>query len=128
MIPFNQDPSMVFESTSYYVQQMFSVNRGDTIKQVTSDSPFGPVYWVASSASDTYYMKMANYGQDSQDVSVSIPGMTTGTLTIVADNDPNAFNSDTQTLVTPSQSDMTANNGAFTLTLPAWSVAVLTAN
>lgn len=98
------------------------------MKPVTSDSPFGPVYWVASSAGDTYYMKMANYGQDSQDVTVSIPGISSGTLTIVADNDPNAFNSNTQTLVTPSQSDLTANNGAFTLTLPAWSVAVLAAN
>lgn len=120
---------MVIETPSYYVQQMFSVNRGDTIKQVQSDAPFGPVYWVASSAGDnTYFVKMANYSPDTQDVSISIPGMSSGTFTVVADNDPKAFNSDTQTMVTPSQSDVAGKNGEFKLTLPAWSVGVLAAN
>lgn len=119
---------MVIDSTSYYVQQMFSVNRGDTIKEVTSDSAFGPVYWVASSSGSSYYVKLANYGADTQDVSVSIPGMSSGKLTVLADSDPEAYNSDTQTLVTPSESNVQASNGQFSFTLPAWSVAVLTAN
>lgn len=119
---------MIIETTSYYVQQLFSVNRGDTIKEVTSDSAFGPVYWVASSAGDSYYVKLANYGTETQDVTISIPGTSSGKLTVLADNDPDASNTDSQTLVTPSEKDVTAQDGSFSLTLPAWSVAVLAAN
>ncbi|OGM40793.1 alpha-N-arabinofuranosidase A [Aspergillus bombycis] len=128
LIAFTQNPSTVIETTSYYVQQMFSVNRGDTLHSVTSDSAFGPVYWVASSAGDEYYVKLANYGADSQEISVSISGKTGGKLTVLADSDPKAFNSDSQTLVTPSESDVKATNGKFTFMLPAWSVGVLAAN
>lgn len=128
LIPFTQNPDMIIETPSYYVQQMFSVNRGDTIKEVTSDSSFGPVYWVASSAGNSYFVKMANYGPDNQDLTISIPGMNAGKLTIVGNDNPDAYNSDSQTPITPSQSDVTAENGTFTLKLPAWSVAVLAAN
>jgi alpha-N-arabinofuranosidase len=34
---------MVIETSSYFVQQMFSANRGNMIKEATSDSSFGPV-------------------------------------------------------------------------------------
>lgn len=107
---------------------MFSVNRGDTIKEVTSDSAFGPVYWVASSARNQYFVKLANYGADTQKVTVSIPGMKTGKLTVLADNDPNAENTDSQSPVAPVDSNVNASDGSFTFTLPAWSVAVLAAN
>ena len=107
---------------------MFSVYRGDTIHEMTSDSAFGPVYWVASSAGDKYYVKLANYGAESQEITVSISGKTGGKLTVLADSDPKAFNSDTQTLVTPSETDVKATDGKFTFTLPAWSVGVLAAN
>lgn len=86
----------MFLTTSYYVQQLFSTNRGDTIKEVTSDSDFGPVFWCASSKGSTYYVKLANYGQDTQSINVTIPDKTTATLTYVANDDPNAYNSDEQ--------------------------------
>lgn len=107
---------------------MFSANRGDTIKQVTSDSPFGPVYWVASGASDTYYVKLANYGSEVQDISIYISGASSGKLTVVADNDPNAANTDTETPIAPVESDSSADDGKFSITLPAWSIAVLVAS
>lgn len=125
MIPFTQDPDSIIETTSYYVQQLFSVNRGDTIKPVTSDTAFGPVYWVASSVGSQYFVKMANYGADTQDVTVSIPGLTRGILTVLADSDPDASNTVNQTLVVPSVSNVAGDDGSFSFTLPAWSVAVL---
>ncbi|KAI9929767.1 hypothetical protein ASPWEDRAFT_155983 [Aspergillus wentii DTO 134E9] len=128
LVAFTQSPDSIINSTSYYVQQMFSVNRGDTIKEVTSDSAFGPVYWVASSAGNQYFVKLANYGADTQKVTVSIPGMKTGKLTVLADNDPNAENTDSQSPVAPVDSNVNASDGSFTFTLPAWSVAVLAAN
>ncbi|KAJ9299757.1 hypothetical protein DTO271G3_2641 [Paecilomyces variotii] len=128
MIAFNQNPTDgVFLTTSYYVQQLFSTNRGDTIKEVTSDSNFGPVFWCASSKGSTYYVKLANYGQDTQSLDVTIPDKTTATLTYVANDDPNAYNSDEQHPVSPVTKTLTGN-GTFTFTLPAWAVAVLAAN
>ncbi|KAJ5733607.1 Arabinosidase A [Penicillium malachiteum] len=129
LIPFTQSPDNVVETTSYYVQQMFSVNHGDTIKEVTSDSAFGPVYWVASSASDSsYFVKLANYGSDTQDLSVSISGLSTAKLTVVGDDDPNAANTPDESPVVPVESTLSSSNGTFTFTLPAWSVAVLAAS
>ena len=84
---------------------------------------------MASSAGDNkYFVKLANYGPDPQDVAVSVPGLSSGKLTVVADNDPQAFNSDSQTLVTPAEKDVAAEDGSFVFTLPAWSVGVLAAS
>ena len=84
---------------------------------------------MASSAGDNkYFVKLANYGPDPQDVTVSIPGLSSGKLTVVADNDPQAFKSDSQTLVTPAEKDVAAEDGSFVFTLPAWSVGVLAAS
>jgi alpha-N-arabinofuranosidase len=129
LIPFTQSPNVVIETTSYYVQQMFASNLGDTVKKVTSDSAFGPVYWVASSANDSsYFVKLANYGSDTQDLSVTIDGMTTAKLTVVGDDDANASNTVDETPVAPVESTLTASDGTFTFTVPAWSVAVLAAS
>ncbi|KAJ5707457.1 hypothetical protein N7488_007258 [Penicillium malachiteum] len=129
LIPFTQSPDNVVETKSYYVQQMFSVNHGDTIKEVTSDSVFGPVYWVAFSASDSsYFFKLANYGSEIQDLSVSISGLSTAKLTVVGDDDPNAANTPEESPVVPVESTLSSSNGTFTFTLPAWSVAVLAAS
>ncbi|KAJ5538778.1 Arabinosidase A [Penicillium frequentans] len=129
LIPFTQSPNVVIETTSYYVQQMFASNLGDTVKEVNSDSAFGPVYWVASSAGDSsYFVKLANYGSDAQDLSVTINGTTTAKLTVVGDDDANAANTVDETPVAPVESTLTASDGTFTFILPAWSVAVLAAS
>lgn len=117
---------MAWGSTSYYVQKLFSENRGSTIKEVTSDSGFGPVYWVASNSGDTYYVKLANYGEKSESVRVTVPGAKAGTLSLVSDSDPNAANTDLeQNLVVPSENKVKSSNGTFTFTMPAWGVGVL---
>lgn len=85
------------------------------------------MYWVASSAGTQYFVKLANYGADAQDVTVSIPGLTSGKLTVLADNNPDASNTVNQTLVVPSAKEV-AGNGSFSFSLPAWSVAILDVN
>lgn len=95
---------------------------------MTSDSQFGPVYWVVSSANDKYYVKLANYGNKVQEVSVSISGVKGGKLTVVASDDPNAANTDEETNVTPVESSVGATDGKLGISLPAWSVAVLVAS
>lgn len=42
LIPFNQNPNSTIKTTSYYVQQLFSTNRGATILPVASDEGFNP--------------------------------------------------------------------------------------
>ncbi|KAL4917688.1 glycoside hydrolase superfamily [Aspergillus aurantiobrunneus] len=124
LIPFTQSPDMVIETPSYYVQQTFSVNRGDTILPVTSDTAFGPVYWVASSNAAGVIVKLANYGAEVQEVTLSIPDVTGGHLTVVAHDDGLAANTDSETPIVPVESEVSAADGVVALTLPAWSVAV----
>ncbi|KZT22628.1 glycoside hydrolase family 51 protein [Neolentinus lepideus HHB14362 ss-1] len=62
------DAGRLVLSTSYYVQQMFSVNRGThllaTSPASTNDS--APLYWVAShnNETNTVFLKVANTGPD----------------------------------------------------------------
>lgn len=113
----------VTRSTSYFVQQMFASNRGDTILPVESDTPFNPAFWVASSAGDKTYVKLANYGAEAQVVSVSVPGKTTGSLTQIH-GDTTESNYPGQENVVPSVS-VIRGDGVFEFSLPAWSVSVI---
>lgn len=107
------------------------MNRGDTILPVTSDSDFGPVYWVASSKSDsTYYVKLANYGSSAQNLTVKFSSLAVSspaTLTLLSggeliSNYPGAVS------ISPSTStiDGSASEG-YSFSIPAWGVAVLAA-
>lgn len=116
----------VTRSTSYFVQQMFASNRGDTIVPVTADGGYGPVYWVASTAGSTVYVKMANYGAPEQAVSISVPGKAFASLTMLT-GDGTQSNFPGQEVVVPTMSTVTADNGLFSITLPQWAVAVLKA-
>jgi len=62
------DATMAFASTSYYVQQMFSSNRGT---QVLATNPVPtndtvPLFWVAShnNETNTMFLKVANAGEN----------------------------------------------------------------
>lgn len=59
---------------------------------------------------------------------MTILGLSTANLTIIADNDPNAANTITETPIVPAESSVNAEDAKFAFTLPAWSVAVLAAN
>ncbi|KZS88917.1 glycoside hydrolase [Sistotremastrum niveocremeum HHB9708] len=62
------DAGTSFGSTSYYVQQLFSSNRGTHILATTptQDNSTNPLYWVASHNNDTnlVFLKVANTGND----------------------------------------------------------------
>ncbi|KAJ5692309.1 glycoside hydrolase [Penicillium macrosclerotiorum] len=120
----DSSPDSITGSTSYYVQKMFSTNRGLTILPVTSDSGFGPVYWVSSvSSSGTYYVKLANYGSDTETVTVNIDGATSGTLELLS-GDETVSNYPHDISITTSTTSI-SGSGTFTVQLPAWAVAVL---
>jgi alpha-N-arabinofuranosidase len=130
LIGYDARPGSICGSPSYYVQKMFSRARGSTILPVTSDTGFGPVYWVASSTSGgTYYVKLANYGTVAESVTIKIPA---GTAAAVASleiltGDPLATNHVFTTQTVPYTISVTGSATAgWTFTMPAYSVAVLT--
>ncbi|KAJ5175314.1 uncharacterized protein N7482_001191 [Penicillium canariense] len=121
---FDSSPGSMTPSTSYYVQKMFASNKGDTILPVNSSSDFGPLYWVASKTNSTYYVKLANYGADEQNVTVSIPDTNSGRLEMLAGsqlqgNRPHDIS--IQTVITKVQND----SGNYTVNMAPWAVAAL---
>ncbi|KAJ5408957.1 hypothetical protein N7509_002840 [Penicillium cosmopolitanum] len=84
MYGFNSSPESITPSTSYFLQQMFASNKGDTVLPVNSSAEFGPLYWVATKADTQYYVKLANYGPDEQNVTVKIPKTDSGKLKMLS--------------------------------------------
>ena len=128
LMGFNSTPGTITGSTSYYVQKLFSTNRGDTILPVTSDSDFGPVYWVASSTSSgTYYVKLANYGTSTESVTIKIPGASTGSASLqMLSGAATQSNYPLDVTVTPQISTPSGSaDDGLTISMPAYAVAVL---
>lgn len=103
---------------------MFASNKGDTILPVDSSTGFGPVYWVASKTGSQYYLKLANYGPEQQNVKVSIPGTKTGKLEMLAGPEHQGdtpSNVQVQTVVTSAFN----GQGNYSINMDPWAVAVL---
>jgi alpha-N-arabinofuranosidase len=103
---------------------MFSTNRGSTILPVNSTAGFGPLYWVASNTNDTYYVKLANYGEDHQTVYVEVPDTQSGKLeTLSGPRDD--YNIPHNVTIKPVTKNVTVSHGNYTIEMTPWSVAVL---
>ncbi|PQE04744.1 Glycoside hydrolase superfamily protein [Rutstroemia sp. NJR-2017a BBW] len=127
----NADPGSLTGSASYYVQLLFSTHRGTTIRPVTSDVNFGPLYWVASSTTaGVYYVKIANYGTTAQNVTVKIPGASgaSSSAALVTFTGPaTASNYPLQITLQPVTSTVAGSaTGGWTFNVAGYGVAVLT--
>ncbi|KAH8424453.1 uncharacterized protein LDX57_002204 [Aspergillus melleus] len=121
---FDSSPGSITPSTSYYVQKMFSTNRGTTVLPVNSTADFGPLYWASSRANGTYYVKLANYGEDDQTVHVSVPDTGSGRLeTLTGPRD--ASNLPHNVTIQPRVHNLSSQTGNYTIEMAAWGVAVL---
>lgn len=95
LIAFNANNVVL--STSYFVQQMFSVNRGDTILPV-SPVRSAPFYYVASinSVSGTVFIKATNTGSTAVTFAVAFDSTisvgTKGTATLLTSATTSASN------------------------------------
>ncbi|KAJ5456048.1 uncharacterized protein N7458_004312 [Penicillium daleae] len=126
MYGFNSSPETLTLSTSYYVQQMFSSNKGGTVLPVNSTADFGPLYWVATKTVSKNYMKLANYGPDQQNVTVSIPKTESGRLEMLAGSQ-NEGNQPCNVTVMPVTTKLKSDYGNYSVTMEPWAVAVLAA-
>lgn len=103
---------------------MFASNKGDTILPVQSSLDFGPLYWVASKTGSKYYVKLANYGPDEQNVTVSIPDTHSGRLEMLTGgqfqgNKPHDITIQTVT------SEVQGDGGKYTVSMMPWAIAAL---
>nr|APY26399.1 alpha-L-arabinofuranosidase [Auricularia auricula-judae] len=74
----NFNATHVSRSTSYYVHQMISRARADMVHPVVADSAFGPLYWVATSATSskqTFFIQIANTAPPSVSLSATISNL-----------------------------------------------------
>ena len=129
LITFDSSPNSLTGSTSYYVQKLFASNHGATTLPIKSDSNFGPLYWVASAtggSAPTYYVKLANYGADPQNVTVGFGAAASGTATLQsisgAATDDNARGN---TKVKIESAQVQGSGDGYTFTMPGWAAGVL---
>ncbi|KAJ5708236.1 hypothetical protein N7488_008037 [Penicillium malachiteum] len=121
---FNSSPESITPSTSYFVQKMFASNKGDTVIPVNSSTEFGPLYWVATKSDSQYYVKLANYGSEEQNVTVSIAETNSGRLEMLSGsrlqgNTP--YQVDVETVST----NIEGKEGNYSVSMGPWAIAVL---
>ncbi|KIJ61497.1 glycoside hydrolase family 51 protein [Hydnomerulius pinastri MD-312] len=122
------DASEVYPSTSYYVQQLFSLNRGTEYLPSTLPTYNGTLYWSVTRDATNILIKISNTDSVAAPITFNLPFpvATYGTATVLsgpatASNSPSAPNT-----VVPVKSTITLGR-SFNYTAPAYSVQVLTA-
>ncbi|TFK42073.1 glycoside hydrolase [Crucibulum laeve] len=135
------DASRLVKSTSYYVQQMFSVNRGTHVLATSPSSTpdTAPLFWVASfnNETDIIFLKVSNTGTSDLVANIFLDFPITGFGTATSISSPalspisGLFNV-SNTLEEPELIIPVANSFAipqpdrFNYTFPATSVTVIT--
>lgn len=133
MIWFNNLES--YGSANYYVQQLFSTNKGTDLLSITKDGKAltGQNSLYASAVKDTnskeIIVKLVNTATSAQDISLDLKGTklgSKGTITRLASpntQDENTFADPKK--ITPKQAEYKITKGNQQLSLPAYSVTVL---
>jgi alpha-N-arabinofuranosidase len=133
MIWFNNLES--YGSANYYVQQLFSTNKGTDLLSITKDGKAltGQNNLYASAVKDVnskeIIVKLVNTAASAQDISIDLKGEKLGSkgsivrLASPGKEDENTFSDPKK--ITPKQSEYTIRKGNQQLNLPAYSVTVL---
>ncbi|KAB5536249.1 glycoside hydrolase superfamily [Coniochaeta sp. 2T2.1] len=134
LLQFAADPALTTRSTSWYLLKLFGNHIISKTLPVTSDTGFGPLYYVAgTSAKGTGIFKAAVYNS-TEDVPVSLKFQgfskgATATLTVLTGpENPYGYNDPFThvNVVKETTSTVTAgDDGSFKFSLPELSVAVL---
>ncbi|KAK1221325.1 hypothetical protein PQX77_015872 [Marasmius sp. AFHP31] len=123
------DSANVYRSTSFYVQKLFSLNRGDGYLPSTLPAKNGSLHWtVAKRGEDEIIIKVANGGGEAQTLTFALPFdnvASSGTLQLLT-GPANASNTpDAPDAVTPQESTVTTGK-SFDYEAPGYSLSVLT--
>ena len=114
-------PTEIVFSYSYYVAKLFWNYYGSETVAVTSETPYGPLYWAGTKNQDgTYFIKVVNYdGEESTPIRIMIPGKTAAAK-LVTVSGPSALSTNTLGNITSVWSESTVQsrgNGEYRFTL-----------
>ncbi|KAF9476812.1 alfa-L-arabinofuranosidase precursor [Pholiota conissans] len=123
------DAGHVYRSTSYYVQKLFSVNRGDEYLPSTLPDQLGTVFWsvVRNTSAKEIVIKISNVASTEAFLSFVLPFhhvSTTGTLQLLTGNATASNTPTTPNLFAPVTSTISTGQ-TFNFTAPAVSVSVI---
>lgn len=123
------DAGNVYKSTSYYVQQLFSVNRGDEYLPSTLPTPSGTLFWsvVRQNSPEAVIIKVANTVGTAAGLTFELPFAVGahGTAQVLTGAQTDSNTPATPDLVAPKTS-VVATGRTFNYTAPGFSVTVLT--
>jgi alpha-N-arabinofuranosidase len=122
------DQTSSFGSTSYWVQQMFARNVGDTVLPVTANA--SGLYYSATidSRSGQVYLKIVNPGSQDVPGQLSFGGRnaSAASIEVLADPDPQAGNTlANPDAVVPARGTLHGSEGVFSYLVPANSLTVV---
>ncbi|KZV84949.1 hypothetical protein EXIGLDRAFT_841816 [Exidia glandulosa HHB12029] len=124
------DATRVFLSTSYFVQKMFSVNRGDRILVVHNTTSQDPLFWVAAqnTKSKQVFVKLVNIGATAQKLPLAFSDLfikSHATATTLTHSNFNISNTpDAPNNIAPVTTNFRAGS-TFTYTVPGQALVVL---
>ncbi|PWY70828.1 glycoside hydrolase [Aspergillus sclerotioniger CBS 115572] len=117
-------PNSLTPSLSYYVQRMFSTNRGNTILPVNTTTASHPLYWVASKTNKTYFIKLANYSPENHTVHIHVSHTESGHVEVLS-GQQNATNLPHNITIQPRVKNITSSKGNYTVDMEPWGVVVV---
>jgi alpha-N-arabinofuranosidase len=122
-------PNSLILSTSYYVQQLFSLYKGDFYLESTTNTASSPVQWSVTrdTATSQYFLKVVNTATTANTVVFTLPftpasSAGTGTILTAASGTMNTLTD--PTAVVPSNFSFTAGK-TITYNAPGLSLSVL---
>lgn len=123
------DAANVYLSTSYYVQKMFSLNKGEEFLPSTLPNADGSVHWsvVRSPSTKQVFIKVANAGTEGASIAFSLPFSvsSTGNMEVLSGAMTESNTPSAPATIVPKTSSFRAGK-SFTFDAPAFSVSVLT--
>ncbi|KAF9561401.1 arabinofuranosidase [Agrocybe pediades] len=124
------DAGNVYRSTSYYVQKLFSLNRGDSYLPSTLPDKTGTLFWsvVRKNSGNQIIIKVSNTASTAQTIAFSLPFKkvsSTGTAQILTGSATASNTPSDPNLIVPVTSTITTGK-TFNFNAPAVSVSVLT--
>ncbi|KAI0341480.1 glycoside hydrolase family 51 protein [Trametopsis cervina] len=124
------DAGSVIKSSSFYVQKLFSLNKGDEYIPSTLPSANGTLFWsvVRSTASNSIIIKVVNTVGTAAPVTFQLPFRTvasSGTLQLLQGAETACNTPEQPTLVTPVTSKI-ATGKTIIYTAPAFSLSIIT--
>ncbi|KAI8812771.1 glycoside hydrolase family 51 protein [Cladochytrium replicatum] len=132
LVGFDSRAGSLTGSVSYYVQKMFANARGDTVLPVKSDVILGPLYWVATSSVSSYQVKLANYGEKAQNITLTLPDeghLESAAKLETISGPPAQVNLPFNVTLTPVASVVeSVGQNVWNFIVPAYGVAVLVVN